>query len=135
MYFTKEDLKNKKITVFGGNQTRPNINIRDMVSVYFHMLENQISPGIYNAGFENMKILDLAKFIKEEIETEIEIHESNDPRSYRQSSKKLLKTRFKPKFTVKDAISDLKKKYFNNQLIDHDSYHTVRWMKKNVLKS
>ncbi len=132
---TYQALKNKKISVFGGNQTRPNININDMISVYFHMLENQISPGIYNAGFENMKILDLAKFIKEEIETEIEIHESNDPRSYRQSSKKLLKTGFQPKFTVRHAISDLKNKYINNQLIDHDSFYTVKWMKKTLLKS
>ena len=82
-----------------------------------------------------MKILDLAKFIKEEIETEIEFQESNDPRSYRQSSQKLLKTGFQPKFTVRHAISDLKNKYINNQLIDHDSFYTVKWMKKTLLKS
>ena len=131
---TYQALKNKKITVLGGNQIRPNININDMVDIYIYMLKNQIPQGIYNAGFENMKILDLAKFIKEEIETEIEIQESNDPRSYRQSSKKLLKTGFQPKFTVRDAISDLKDKYIKNQLIDHDSCYTVEWMKKTLLK-
>ena len=131
---TYQALKNKKITVLGGNQTRPNININDMVDIYIYMLKNQIPQGIYNAGFENMKILDLAKFIKEEIETEIEIQESNDPRSYRQSSKKLLKTGFQPKFTVRDAISDLKDRYIKNQLIDHDSCYTVEWMKKTLLK-
>ena len=58
----------------------------------------------------------------------------NDPRSYRQSSKKLLKTGFQPKFTVRDAISDLKDRYIKNQLIDHDSCYTVEWMKKTLLK-
>ncbi len=130
---TYQALKDKKITVFGGDQTRPNININDMINVYLHFLENQIEPGIYNAGFENMKIIDLANFIKKEIDTEVLVKKSNDPRSYRQSSKKLLNSGFIPKFTVKDAIIDLKAKFYNKQLIDHDSFHTVKWMKKTVL--
>lgn len=132
---TYQALKNKKISVFGGNQTRPNININDMVNVYLHMIENEIEPGIYNAGFENMKILELANIIKDEIDTEIEIHKSNDPRSYRQSSKKLLKTGFLPRYNVKDAIVDLKSKFINNKLIEHESFYTVKWMKKTLINS
>ena len=132
---TYQALTKRKINVYGGNQTRPNININDMVNVYLYLIQNKIEPGIYNAGFENMKIIDLANYIKKEIDTEIVIRESNDPRSYRQSSKKLLKTGFKPKFTVKDAIIDLKDKYKKKMLNDHDSYYTVNWMKKTLLKS
>jgi nucleoside-diphosphate-sugar epimerase len=33
---TIQALTNKKITVFGGDQTRPNIHIQDMVNVYLH---------------------------------------------------------------------------------------------------
>ena len=47
---TYQALKNKKITVLGGNQTRPNININDMVDIYIYMLKNQIPQGICNTG-------------------------------------------------------------------------------------
>ena len=54
---TYQALKNGKITVFGGNQTRPNIYIKDMINVYKHFLINRDIPsGCYNAGFENITI-------------------------------------------------------------------------------
>ena len=49
-------LKNKMITVFGGNQLRPNIHIKDMVRVYEHFLFKRNKTGIYNAGFEKITI-------------------------------------------------------------------------------
>ena len=61
---TLQALKNKKITIMGGSQTRPNININDMVGVYEHILTNNVEQGIYNAGFENISILDLGKKYK-----------------------------------------------------------------------
>ena len=93
---TFQALSNKKITVFGGNQVRPNIHIKDMVRVYDHLVNNfeEIESGNYNAGFENISILDIANMVKEKIDTEIHITESNDPRSYRQNSDKLLSTNF-----------------------------------------
>ena len=58
-------LENKKITVFGGEQTRPNIHIKDMVEVYKHFLKfPQLESGCYNAGFENISILEIAKKLK-----------------------------------------------------------------------
>ena len=76
---TFQALKNKKITVFGGKQTRPNIHINDMVNVYKHFLNiNTIQSGCYNAGFENISILEIAKMVAKKINAEIEITESND---------------------------------------------------------
>ena len=124
-------LKNGKITVFGGNQTRPNIHIQDIVNVYKHFLKKRDLPcGCYNAGFENITILEIAEMIKEEVDSKIEITESNDPRSYRQDSTKLLESGFKPLFTVKDAIKDLVKAYKSNSLPDGDNCYTVKTMKK-----
>ena len=58
--FTMQALKNASVTVFGGQQTRPNIHIQDMVRVYQHFLINSELPsGCYNAGFENISILDI----------------------------------------------------------------------------
>lgn len=130
---TLQALKNKKITIMGGNQTRPSIHINDMVSVYEHILNNDIEQGIYNAGFENISILDLGKKIKNKIDCEIKIIESNDPRSYRQCSDKLIETGYKQKFNIDDAISEISNAFHSKNLIDDDSCYRVKWMKDKVL--
>lgn len=128
-------LKNKKITVFGGDQTRPNIHIKDMVRVYDHFINNSmIESGCYNAGFENISILEIAKLVQDKIETEITISVSNDPRSYRQNSDKLLSTGFERKYSVEAAIDDMIEAYRNGKLIETEESYTVKWMKENILK-
>ena len=128
---TWQGLKNKEMTVFGGKQIRPNIHITDMVRVYEHFIDNpDIESGFYNAGFENISILEIAKMIKEKLkETKITITESNDPRSYRQNSDKLLETGFVQKYSVNDAIEDIIKKYKDGALVESDNLYTVKWMK------
>jgi nucleoside-diphosphate-sugar epimerase len=130
---TLQALKNKKITIMGGSQTRPNIHINDMISVYEHILTNDIEQGIYNAGFENISILDLGKKIQNKIDCKINIIESNDPRSYRQCSDKLIETGFEQRFNVDYAIDEISKAFYNKGLIDDDSCYTVKWMKDKVL--
>jgi nucleoside-diphosphate-sugar epimerase len=127
---TWQALKNRKITVFGGTQTRPNIHIDDMVDVYRHFLARpNIPSGCYNAGFENISILDIAERVARKIPSDIEVSSSNDPRSYRQNSDKLLATGFKPRRAVDDAILDIMERFETGQLIETDQCHTVRWMK------
>ena len=75
---TSQALNTGKIKVFGGEQTRPNIHIEDLVLVYEHLMSPKVTPGIYNAGFENLSILEIAKFIQTTIPCEIEKTESND---------------------------------------------------------
>lgn len=130
---TLQALKNKKITIMGGGQTRPNIHVNDMANVYEHILNNKVHTGIYNAGFENISILDLGKKIQKKVDCEIDIVESNDPRSYRQCSDKLIETGFVPKYCVDDAINEISKLYEAGKLIEDDSCYTVKWMKKEVL--
>jgi nucleoside-diphosphate-sugar epimerase len=128
---TFQALKNKKITVFGGNQTRPNINIKDMVRVYQHFLSNRdISSGCYNAGFENISILDIAKAVVSKVPAEIIISESNDPRSYRQSSLKLIETGFEQHYGINEAIDEIVAKYKSGEITDSSQNYTVEWMKK-----
>ena len=127
---TLQALKNGRITVFGGQQTRPNIHIQDMVRVYQHFLaKSDIPSGCYNAGFENISILEIAERVTEKIPAKIVVTESNDPRSYRQNSDKLLATGFEQKFFVADAIDEVIKRYQEGELADEDNCYTVRWMK------
>ena len=126
---TMQALTKNRITVFGGSQTRPNIHIKDLVKVYEHFLSlGDNAHGIFNAGFENISILDIAKLVTNIIPAELIVTESNDPRSYRQNSDKLRSTGFKPEFTVKDAIRDIIEQYNNNELTDDENYYNIKTM-------
>jgi len=132
---TLQALKNKKINVHGGHQVRPNIHINDLVNLMCHfMRNNRIKPGIYNAGFENMSILEIAKIIKKEIPCKISISKINDIRSYRLDSSKLVKTGFKPKFSVKDAILEIKSLYKMKKLKISKNNFSVKWLKYLIKK-
>ena len=128
---TMQALTKNKITVFGGQQTRPNIHMNDMLGVYLHFLEKaNTKEGIYNAGFENISILDIAKRINQNIDSEIIISESNDPRSYRQNSDKLMATGFNPKFGVEDGIIDVINLYNEGMIKDQDEFYNMKVMQK-----
>ena len=126
---TMHALTKGKITVFGGQQIRPNIHMNDMVSVYLHLLNmDSEDAGIYNAGFENISILDIANKVSDQIPSEIVVTESDDPRSYRLNSDKLLKTGFKPKWNVDKGIDDVIKVYQAGKLEVEDRYYNMKIM-------
>jgi nucleoside-diphosphate-sugar epimerase len=132
---TMQALTNQRITVFGGKQVRPNVHMDDITDLYIFMLENpQQTSGIFNAGFENMSILDIAELVQEKIDCEIIVTPSNDPRSYRVNSDKLLATGFQPSKGVKDAISEITDAFMQHNLSDEPRFHNLKWMQQHVLK-
>lgn len=141
---TIQALVNKKITVFGGAQLRPNIHIKDMIDLYSLVLtipEEKISGQIFNAGYENYSILSIAEMIKKTLgdsTIKIEVQPTNDLRSYKISSRKILKElRFRPTHTVEEAILDLKNAYVTGKLVNamtDDRYYNIRVMKKHASK-
>ena len=105
----------KQITVFGGKQYRPNLTLIDMMEVYHFFLKNNLT-GIFNVGFENEKILSIAKKISNTInKVNISITKSNDLRSYRLDSQKLLDIGFVRKSNIKKEIKKLKVFYLNKK--------------------
>ncbi len=131
---TMQALTREHITVFGGTQTRPNIHIDDITDIYVFMLNHPEHRGIYNAGFENISIMDIAGRVVEHAPARITVTESNDPRSYRVNSDKLLATGFRPKKTVDDAIRELVHKFRCGELKDEHRFHNLKWMQREVLK-
>lgn len=128
---TMQALAKGRITVFGGNQTRPNIHIQDITDVFIHFLNlGDKATGIYNAGFENISILDIANMAAELIPSEIVVTESNDPRSYRLNADKLLSTGFKPRFKVVDAMREIIDAFNSGKLHDEDNWYNIRTMKQ-----
>ena len=130
---TMQAIKNGKITVFGGDQTRQNIHMDDITDLYVFLLDHPEHTGIFNAGFENISILDIAHMVAKHIPAEIVVTPSNDPRSYRVNSDRLLATGFKPKKTVEDAIKEVIGMHAQGVLKDDDRWHNLKWMQRTAL--
>jgi nucleoside-diphosphate-sugar epimerase len=133
------------ITVFGGSQMRPNLHIEDMVDAYELMLTaptEKIDGEIFNIGFENHSIADLARAVKKVVEQEfpekgeigIVTTPSDDNRSYHVNSDKVSRVLgFAPKRTIEDAVRDLCRAFRAGKLpnsFEDDWYYNVRTMKK-----
>ncbi len=133
----------RQITVFGGSQKRPNIHIDDISDLYVQLLEMppaKVDGGVYNAGYQNHSIAELANMAKAVVEREfpgkpVEIVTSptDDLRSYHVGSEFIFKKLgFKPKRTVEDAIVDLCRAFKAGKLPDsltNPRYFNVKVMK------
>jgi nucleoside-diphosphate-sugar epimerase len=126
---TMQALTNGAMTVLGGSQIRPNIHIDDLVQVYLFALDQRLA-GVYNAGFENLSILDIAKRIASRVPADVQVLPSNDPRSYRQCSDRLVAAGFAPTRTVATAVDELAAAYAAGHLRDEPWTHNVSWMKQ-----
>lgn len=131
---TVQALSKGKITVFGGKQVRPNIHIDDITDLYVYLVNHPEITGVYNAGFENISILDIAQMVTKYIPVEIVVTESNDPRSYRVNSDKLLATGFKPKKCVDDAVREIIEHYKQGSIKDEERFYNLKWMQRTVLQ-
>jgi nucleoside-diphosphate-sugar epimerase len=129
---TMHALSRGRVTVFGGAQVRPNIHLDDLVDLYLFLMDRRLG-GIYNAGFENLTVREIADLVVRQVPAEIVVQASDDPRSYRLSSKRLLATGFAPTRTVATAVGELAEAYRSGSLSDDPRWHTVKWMKEHNL--
>lgn len=130
------------IKVFGGDQKRPNIHIQDMTDLYCLLLElpaEKIQGKIFNAGYENFKVKEIAQMVKNVVgEVEIITEHSDDNRSYHISSDLIKKEiGFEPKHTIEDAVRDLKEAFEKGLIVDsfeNEKYFNVKLMQNIHLK-
>jgi nucleoside-diphosphate-sugar epimerase len=144
---TNHAIRKHAITVFGGVQTRPNIHIEDVTDLYEQLLlepAERIAGKIYNAGYQNRSIADLAEIVRDVVGMEfpelapiaIETKPTDDIRSYRVNSDLIAKELgFRPRFSIEDAVHDICRWFragrFPNSLED-DRYYNVRLLKAAV---
>ena len=126
---TMQALTTGRMRVLGGSQVRPNIHIDDLVDLYLFAMDRRLS-GVYNAAFENLTVLEIARLVKEHVPAEIAIEPSDDPRSYRLCSDRLLATGFRPNKDVATAVRELADAYRQGRLTDQPCWHNVGWMKE-----
>jgi nucleoside-diphosphate-sugar epimerase len=130
---TMQALTRGAMTVFGGSQVRPNIHIDDLVDVYLFALERRLA-GVYNAGFENLSVLEVAHRVAGLVPAKVTVQPSVDPRSYRICSDRLIAEGFVPHRTVATAIEEMAAAFRAGRLSDEPVAHNVTWMKQHNLE-
>ena len=133
----------REITIFGGEQLRPNIHIKDMVRAYELFLNvdsKKISGKIFNIGFENLTVNQLANQVQKVIGLDVKVKKlpTNDNRSYHISSKKIHnELGFITNFNILNAIEDLKEAFEKNLLSNclvNENYFNIKKMQSINLK-
>lgn len=136
-------VNNRKITVFGGQQKRPNIHIEDVTDLYVKSLEwpdEAIDGKIYNAGYENHRVMEIAEMVRDRVgdDVEIEVTPTDDQRSYHISSEKIKRELgFVPGHTIGEAVEDLTAGFAAGKIpasLSDDRYFNIRTMQKLNLK-
>lgn len=141
---TNHAINKGKITVFGGDQLRPNLHIQDYADLCKLLLlapNEKIKNQVFNCGFQNMSIMSIAQIVKKVVEQvfpekggiPIDVTTSDDPRSYHINSDKIYRELgFKPKYSIEDAVMDLCQAFKEGKLpnsFDDNKYYNVRTMK------
>jgi nucleoside-diphosphate-sugar epimerase len=140
---TNHAINNRRITVFGGDQLRPNIHIDDMTDLYVKLLEapdEVINGKIWNAGYHNLKVSSIAEMVKAEVgpEVDIVVTPTDDHRSYHVSSEKIRRELgFSAGRSVKDAIVDLRIAFTAGKVpnaMTDDRYYNIKRMQSLKLR-
>jgi len=146
---TTHAVVNRKITVFGGAQQRPNLHLRDMVRLYEQLVDApaaRVAGQAFNAGAENLTVAAIAGRVRDVVEglipgcapLPIETTASNDPRSYHVCTDKVRQVLgFVPQWGIDDAVRELTQALTAHEIADplhDDRYYNVRWMQSRQLR-
>lgn len=135
---TNHAITNGKIKVFGGEQKRPNIHIKDMIRAYLLILKlpsHKVNQKVYNVSGENYTVNKIAELVSEVSGVKsIEVISSDDNRSYHISAKKIEdELGFLPEYPIKQAVEELAAALNEGQFIDplnNLKYFNVKFLKK-----
>jgi nucleoside-diphosphate-sugar epimerase len=127
--FVAQAIQDKKLIVFGGQQYRPFLHVKDAVEAYILVLNRKLQ-GIYNVSWENWRIVDVAKLISSILRAKMEISTKIvDQRDYKVTYDKIKQIGFKPKRTIQTAIKEISERYENvfkdYRLPKYDNYGAI----------
>ena len=127
----------REISVFGGDQLRPNIHIADMVEAYTVLLKapkEKINGKIFNAGYENQPVRQLAETVRSVVGEDVKLTTtpSEDNRSYHISSRKIKQELgFEANHTIREAVENLCSAFEKGLLpdsLENEMYFNIRRM-------
>ena len=134
---TADALRKRVITVHGGQQRRPNVGMTDMINLYGILVEapsEKINGRTFNFGFENHKVIDIAKIIQSELSdlnVEIKVTDATDHRDYHISSERILgELGYKPVSSIKQEVAALRAVLESGKFADIDAaeHYNMKFM-------
>ncbi len=135
---TADAVRKRVITVHGGEQRRPNVGMTDMVNLYGLLIDAdpaKINGRTFNFGFENLKVIEIAKVIQSELadlNVEIKVTDTLDKRDYHISSDKILRElNYKPVSSIRQEVANLRHALENGNFADVDApqHYNMKFMK------
>jgi nucleoside-diphosphate-sugar epimerase len=128
-----------KITVFGGDQFRPLLHVKDVGRGILMNVESN-HTGVYNLHRQNVRIVDLAYQVRNHFPDCI-IEKTDmpfqDTRNYRVSSHKAKETfNFSAVYSIDDGIEEMKYLVENRRIKDFDSnrYSNQKYLTENRMR-
>lgn len=130
---TLRAVNEQPLTVFGGEQWRPLLHVRDVTHATAYCLDHDIK-GLFNLSERNIVIADLAKTIKKIIpDTQISYEDIKfeDQRNYHVKNNKIFATGWRPKYTLEEGIYEMKNVFEEHRIKDINDpvYSNVAYMK------
>lgn len=135
---TADAVRKRVITVHGGEQRRPNVGMTDMINLYGLLIETdaaKINGRTFNFGFENLKVIEIAKVIQSELadlNVEIKVTDTLDKRDYHISSDKILRElNYKPVSSIRQEVANLRRALENGNFanVDAPEHYNMKFMK------
>jgi nucleoside-diphosphate-sugar epimerase len=133
---TMKAILGEKLSVFGGEQWRPLLHVKDVSTAILYSLENNIK-GLYNLSYQNYTIKNIAETIKTIVpNADIVYTELNfeDLRNYKVKNDKFLKTGWCPKHSLREGIVEIKNLFNQNRIVNPKDviYSNADYLKKNI---
>jgi nucleoside-diphosphate-sugar epimerase len=135
---TADALRKRVITVHGGEQRRPNVGITDAIHLYAQLTqvdEKLIAGRAFNFGFENLKVIEIARLIQAELKdlnVEIKVTDTLDKRDYHISSEKILRVLgYQPVSSIRQEVAALRRALEGGAFPDIDAaeHYNMKFMK------
>lgn len=135
---TADAIRKRVITVHGGEQRRPNVGMTDIIHLYARLLEidpARIQGRTFNFGFENLKVIEIARLIQSELAelgVEIRITDTLDRRDYHISSRRILnELDYKPVSSIRAEVANLRRALEGGAFADIDApeHYNMKFMK------
>ena len=132
---TTRAVKGETLTVFGGEQWRPILHVKDVGEALFYCLENEVT-GLFNLSYKNVKIYQIAEEIAKVIdEVKIEYVDMSfeDLRNYRVKTNRIMATGWKPRYNITDGIQEIAKIIEEHRILDTKDpvYHNAAFVEAN----
>ena len=137
-------INNRKITIFGGSQMRPNLHIQDycdVIKLFMNVDKDKVNGQVFNVGYQNLTILEIAEKVRDIVQYEFpgdeiafEVSKSDDNRSYHINSDKIARILgFKPQYSIEQAILEICQAFREGKIpdsLEDDKYYRVKRLKR-----